>query len=238
MAAKSTKDPARPSRNQKGHFLPQIFMQASVLAMRACGLRDDRMRMCLQALATAFLMLVACAGCTHAKAFSCAARQCTPDATFCYSNALASASQKALAAQSQTDPIRRAELKREAYAAYQQAAALYLGVSKRFPEHRLANVTLLLAGRSFMLCEKYDEAIKCFRSLANKPSAPRNLAASALYYCGMSYSAKKEYAAAYKLFKELTWNFSESVYAHTHPSRAPIPPEEDPEIMKLLDVDK
>lgn len=124
----------------------------------------------------------------------------------------------------EADELKRNRLERRLNQEYVTAAEVFGRLSERFPDHRLAAVTLVRSGQCFMQAMEFDRSSKQFLSVINGGHADKDLVAEAMYWCGDAYAKAGEQAlkggmpastmlAAFRMWKRLTWDYPESKWA-------------------------
>ncbi|MBM4143935.1 MAG: tetratricopeptide repeat protein [Lentisphaerae bacterium] len=119
----------------------------------------------------------------------------------------------------QTDPVARERTRMDAFEMYKTAAQVFGRLSPRFPDHRLAGKTLVLSGQCYMRAEDYPRAIEVFKGVVEAKKAEPDLIAETMYWCGDSYMKATggvggdPVVEAYRMFKKLTWDYPETVWA-------------------------
>ncbi len=116
-------------------------------------------------------------------------------------------------AKAQADLIEREKLLTQARATATTAAQVFGRLSERFPDHPLAWKTLVLSGQCYIRAEDYPKAVATFKRVIATPKAEADLIAQSMYWCGDSHMKSKELVAAYRMFKKLTWDYPESIWA-------------------------
>jgi TolA-binding protein len=133
-------------------------------------------------------------------------------------------------AKAEKDAIESEKKRLEALDTFTTAGQVLSRLAVRFPAHQLAGKTQVLSGQCFMRAEKYLDAAKAFEIVIKKPDnhAP-DLVAEAMFWCGESYMKMLEAAggvfvpqgpkavnplmAAYKMYKQITWDYPASKWA-------------------------
>lgn len=116
----------------------------------------------------------------------------------------------------ETDAVARERLKLEAAEMHTTAAQVFGRLSLRFPDHQLAGKTTVLSGQCYMRAEQYGRAIEAFSRVIEAKQAAPDLIAEAMYWCGDSHfkdQGKDSMVNAYRMFKKLTWDYPESMWA-------------------------
>jgi outer membrane protein assembly factor BamD (BamD/ComL family) len=128
------------------------------------------------------------------------------------------------------NPIESEKKRLEALETFTTAGQVLSRLAARFPAHQLAGKTQVLSGQCFMRAEKYMEAAKAFEIVIKKPeNNPPDLVAEAMFWCGESYmklleanpsaakvkgpKAVNPIMAAYKMYKQITWDYPASKWA-------------------------
>jgi TolA-binding protein len=144
---------------------------------------------------------------------------------------------RGLAFKKQADEIR--ELKDEkslsevlrldglSYPEFLNAAMVYGKLQERFPDDKLAGLAALAAAQNFMRASQYEPAIAAFqRVIDNEMYDGPEIRAQAMYWCGLSYErsaglmAESNWKgrgisinAAYKLYRRVTFDFPDGLWA-------------------------
>ncbi len=116
-------------------------------------------------------------------------------------------------ARAQADLVARETLMTRARDMARTAAQVFGRMHERFPDHALAWKTLVLAGQCYMRAEDYEKAVELLERVADEKKAESDLRAQAMYWCGDSYVKAANLQKAYRMFKNLTWNYPESIWA-------------------------
>jgi len=93
------------------------------------------------------------------------------------------------------------------------AAQVFGRLHVRFPDHALAWKTVVLSGQCYLRAEDHEKAIEAFLLVVEEKRAEGDLRAQAMYWCGDAYVKFNQLEKAYRMFKNLTWNYPESVWA-------------------------
>jgi outer membrane protein assembly factor BamD (BamD/ComL family) len=134
-------------------------------------------------------------------------------------------------AKTEKDAIEGEKKRLEALETFTTAGQVLSRLAARFPAHQLAGKTQVLSGQCYMRGEKFLDAAKAFELVIRKPDnhAP-DLVAEAMFWCGESYMKMLEAAtgaaptpkgpkavdplmAAYKMYKQITWDYPASKWA-------------------------
>jgi outer membrane protein assembly factor BamD (BamD/ComL family) len=116
----------------------------------------------------------------------------------------------------EADVVVRERVKIESAEMYTTAAQVFGRLALRFPDHRLAGKATVLSGQCYMRAEQYGRAIEAFTRVIEAKQAAPDLVAEAMYWCGDSHikvQAPESMVSAYRIFKKLTWDYPESVWA-------------------------
>lgn len=121
-------------------------------------------------------------------------------------------------AEAREDPIEREKVVMQSQEMFKTAGQVFGRLAERFPEHRLADKTTVLAAQCFMQAAEYEEAVKTFKKVIEKPGADKDLVAESMYWCGDSYMKSAEtnrdaLRNAYIVFKKLTWDYPTTKWA-------------------------
>jgi TolA-binding protein len=118
------------------------------------------------------------------------------------------------------DPLEAEKARMEATEHFVTAGKVFGRLAVRFPSHRLADKTTVVSAQCFLRAKDYEEAVSVFRKVIDNDKANKDLRAESMYWAADSYmrqAAEKEkdknLLAAYRLFKDLTWDFPESQWA-------------------------
>jgi len=118
------------------------------------------------------------------------------------------------------DPLQAEKARMESTEHFVTAGKVFGRLAVRFPTHRLADKTTAVSAQCFLRAKEYEEAIKVFRKVIDNDKADKQLRAESMYWaadCYMRQAAVKEtdknLLAAYRLFKDLTWDIPESKWA-------------------------
>lgn len=114
------------------------------------------------------------------------------------------------------DAVARERMRLESIEMYKTAAQVFSRLGARFPDHKLAGKTSVLSGQCSMRAEDYGRAIEVFRKVIDAKKADPDLLAEAMYWCGDSYikfKDKDDLVNAYRIFKKLTWDYPETIWA-------------------------
>ncbi|MGI6496799.1 MAG: tetratricopeptide repeat protein [Kiritimatiellia bacterium] len=93
------------------------------------------------------------------------------------------------------------------------AAQVFGRMHERFPDHALAWKTLVISGQCYIRAEDYERAVATFETVIEEKKADSDLRAQAMYWCGDAFMKAGDLLRAYRMFKNLTWNYPESVWA-------------------------
>lgn len=116
----------------------------------------------------------------------------------------------------EADPVARERVRLESVEMYKTAAQVFGRLAVRFPDHKLASKTSVLSGQCYMRAEDFERAIAVFTRVIDAKKADSDLLAEAMYWCGDSYMKGKNkdgLVSAYRMFKKLTWDYPETVWA-------------------------
>jgi outer membrane protein assembly factor BamD (BamD/ComL family) len=106
---------------------------------------------------------------------------------------------------------------------YKTAAQVFSRLSPRFPDHRLAGKTMVLSAQCYMRAQEYARAVEVFKIVIEAKKAEPEVIAEAMYWCGDCYMKSlgkpdsdlkgEAVVEAYRMFKKLTWDYPETVWA-------------------------
>jgi tetratricopeptide (TPR) repeat protein len=100
---------------------------------------------------------------------------------------------------------------------FKTAAEVFGRLAARFPNHQLADKTTVLSAQCYMQAERYDDAVTSFGKVIDNNAAEPELRAEAMYWAGDAYTRmggqNNAMAKAYRMFKNLTWDFPETRWA-------------------------
>ncbi len=116
-------------------------------------------------------------------------------------------------AKAEADIVEREKILVQARAAATTAAQVFGRLSERFPDHALAWKTLVLSGQCYLRAENYERAVDTFKGVIASEKAGPDLIAQAMYWSGDAYMKWNKLVNAYRMFKKLTWDYPESVWA-------------------------
>ena len=122
-------------------------------------------------------------------------------------------------ATNEPDKVASEKLKIKSQNTYRTSAQVFARLAPRFPGHALASKTLVLAGQCYILAKEMEKAVDTFKKVANEPSADNDNKAEALFWSGQAYMTLGEtkggdfYTNAYRVFKQVTWDFPQSKWA-------------------------
>jgi len=120
------------------------------------------------------------------------------------------------AATQQEDKIEAEKIRQQSEDMFTTAAEVFGRLAVRFPDHALADKTTVLSAQCYMQATKFGEAVETFTKVVDKKDADKDLRAEAMYWCGDSYTkleTSESIVEAYRLFKNLTWEYPESKWA-------------------------
>jgi len=101
-------------------------------------------------------------------------------------------------------------------AMFKTAAEVFGRLAVRFPNHQLADKTTVLSAQCYMQAERYDDAVTRFGKVIERGAAAPELRAEAMYWAGDAYTRMgggESMVKAYRMFKNLTWDFPETRWA-------------------------
>lgn len=96
---------------------------------------------------------------------------------------------------------------------YDASAEIFAKFQENHPHHRLASKSLTLAGLSHIKGEAFGAAMRCFDMVVVNYPEESDVRSEAMYWLGDSAVSAKEYAEAYRAFKQLTWDYPDSKWA-------------------------
>lgn len=96
---------------------------------------------------------------------------------------------------------------------FKTAAEVFSSLEERFPTHKLAQKTTVLAAQCFMRAEDFENAIKSFRMIIDKTNMDKDLRAESMYWCADAYLKGNKGRDSYLMYKQLTWDYPESKWA-------------------------
>ncbi len=120
------------------------------------------------------------------------------------------------------DPLEAEKARMEAKKSYITAAKVFGRLAVRFPSHKLADKTTAVSAQCYLRAKEYDDAIRVFQQVVEKEKADKALRAESMYWAADCYMRKAaggkgkkndNLLAAYRLFKDLTWDYPESKWA-------------------------
>ena len=116
-------------------------------------------------------------------------------------------------ARSISDVVQRETKLAQARMVAKTAAQVFARMHERFPDHALAWKTLVISGQCYIRAEDYERAVETFNTVIEEKKAESDLRAQAMYWCGDAFMKSGDLLHAYRMFKNLTWNYPESVWA-------------------------
>jgi TolA-binding protein len=119
---------------------------------------------------------------------------------------------KALA---ETSAIEKEKGSIQARAMFTTAAQVFGRLAQRFPDHKLAGKTTVLAAQCWMRAEELEKATDVFKVVIDEKKAEPDLIAQSMFWCGECYMKLKQpdLVNAYRMYKRLTWDYPESKWA-------------------------
>ena len=117
------------------------------------------------------------------------------------------------AAMKDADPVESEKSRLRALEMFKTAGEVFGRLAQRFPDHALAHKTTVLAGQCYIQAERYQSAVNAFDRVITDQAADPALRAEAMYWAGDSYMKLPDMIEAYRMFKNLTWDFPESKWA-------------------------
>jgi len=164
---------------------------------------------------------------------------------------------KGLEFKKQADPLRENEddesksevfrLDKLSYPQFLNAAMVFTKLQARFPDNKLAGLAGLRAAQNFMRAHQYEKAIEGFEVVfQNEKYDGRAIRSQAMYWCGLSkersagimsdgnYKGRgKSMNEAYKLYRRVTFDFSDSKWAKYARGRLA-----DPAFARIIQIEK
>ena len=116
----------------------------------------------------------------------------------------------------ETNAVARERVRLESVDMYKTAAQVFGRLSERFPDHKLAGKTTVLSGQCYMRAEDYAKSILVFNKVIDAKKAEPELLAEAMYWCGdasVKGKSRDGMVNAYRMFKKLTWDYPETIWA-------------------------
>jgi len=113
----------------------------------------------------------------------------------------------------ETDLIEEEKNRMQAREFYRTAAQVFGRLSVRFPDHKLAASTKVLSAENWLRAKEYAKAITTYESVVEEKKGAPDLIAQAMYWCGDAQMQVKNPVGAYRMFKRLTWDYPESMWA-------------------------
>lgn len=128
---------------------------------------------------------------------------------------------QATAAADAGDRVEAEKIRMQGRDMFKTAAEVFGRLAVRFPNHQLADKTTVLSAQCYMQAERYGDAVQTFKKVIDNGNADKDLRAEAMYWAGDSYTKMAEgdrpdrnaMINAYRMFKNLTWDFPESKWA-------------------------
>jgi outer membrane protein assembly factor BamD (BamD/ComL family) len=122
------------------------------------------------------------------------------------------------------DLVARERIRLQTIDMFKTAARVFSRLAVRFPEHKLAGKTTVVSGQCYMRAEDFDGAIGAFDSVVAVKKAEPEVIAEAMYWCGDSHvkrgkalgndlAAANDMKDAYRMFKKVTWDYPDSLWA-------------------------
>lgn len=97
---------------------------------------------------------------------------------------------------------------------YVKTAQIFGRLQQRFPSDPLAGKAGVSAGEAYMRAGKNEEALAAFLRVVNDQGYDgKTLRSRGMYWAGMCYQKLKREMAAYSIYKRLTYDFPESIWA-------------------------
>jgi TolA-binding protein len=116
-------------------------------------------------------------------------------------------------AKAKTDPVEKEKEAIKGREMFGTAAQVFARLGERFPQHSLASKTRMLSGQCSMRARDYEKAVETFEAVYKDEKTDKDLAAEAMYWAGDVNLERKDFKAAYRAFKKLTWDYPESKWA-------------------------
>lgn len=129
----------------------------------------------------------------------------------------------------EADPLLAEKLRLEASGLFRTAAEVFSRLAVRFPTHHLAAKTRVLSGQCYMRSDDFEKAAEMLTAVVDHDGTEKEIRAEAMYWLGDCYvkigslpptaasgiprDPKIAYQSAYQVFKRLTWDYPESLWA-------------------------
>jgi tetratricopeptide (TPR) repeat protein len=124
------------------------------------------------------------------------------------------------------DAVEKEKIMMQARDFFRTSAEVFGRLAARFPTHKLADKTTVLAGQCYMRAEEYQKAIAAFKIVVDNADADKEAKPEAMYWCGDSWTKLgapsgggkgagnlEAFVEAYRMFKKLTWDYPASKWA-------------------------
>jgi len=125
---------------------------------------------------------------------------------------------------------------------YLNSAVVFAKLEQRFPDHSLAGLAGLRSAQNYMRAGHYLAAVKGFGMVTDTEQYDgKTIRSQAIYWCGISQERLNSYEEAYKLYRRVTFDFPDSLWAKhargrlADPVFATIIEKEEKERQMLLD---
>ncbi len=122
-------------------------------------------------------------------------------------------SYKKVSANPELDELEAFKFKKKAGNMYKTSGEVFGRLAKRFPNHKLAGKTTVLAGQAFIKAEHFPKAIEVLTEAVETYKDDRKLTPEASYWLGDCHYKTKDMVMAYRTWKTLTWDYPESKWA-------------------------
>lgn len=96
---------------------------------------------------------------------------------------------------------------------FRTAAAVCGRLAIRFPNHELAGKTMVISGQCYMMAEDYIKATEALEKAIAAIGSDNDLTAEAMYWRGDAFMKAKRPELAYRQFKKLSWDYSQTKWA-------------------------
>ena len=132
---------------------------------------------------------------------------------------------KSLNAEAKTieDEVQRFKKQQQAKTMYSTSAEVFGRLAARFPSHDLAGKTQVLSGQAYIQAGEPAKAIKVLKAAIKTYDGDKTLVPQAMYWCADAYmrgpdtselpSGEDPLIEAYRMFKNLTWDYPASNWA-------------------------
>ncbi len=131
---------------------------------------------------------------------------------------------KSLNAQAKSidEEVERYKTQQQARKMYKTAAEVFGRLEDRFPSHDLAGKTSILSGQAYIQAEEFGKAVEVLESAIKTYDGDKTLVPQAMYWCADAYmragkgdlpGGKDPMIEAYRMFKNLTWDYPATQWA-------------------------